>query len=118
MDEPPKQLISEVSQPTAVASGQPARMDYEYVREGGGTVWMFVEPLAGWRKVPVTETQTAVDWAPRVNPGAPGVDHPRDRRAERVTLVCDNLNTPALASLYQAYEPAEALRMARKLELV
>jgi hypothetical protein len=115
MDEQPKQLISEVSEPVAAAPGQPARMDYEYVREGVCTVWMFVEPLAGWRSVPVTETKTAVDWAQQVKRL---VDHPRYRRAECVTLVCDNLNTHGLASLYQAYEPAEALRIARKLELV
>ncbi len=115
MDEQPKQLISEVSEPIPAAPGEPARMDYEYVREGVCTVWMFVEPLAGWRKVPVTATKTAVDWAQQVKAL---VDDPRYRRAKRITLVCDNLNTHGLASLYQAYEPAEALRLARKLELV
>ena len=115
MDEQPKQLIAEVSTPIPVAPGQPARMDYEYVREGVCTVWMFVEPLGGWRDVPVTETKTAVDWAQQVKQL---VDHPRYREAERITLVCDNLNTHHLASFYQAYEPVEALRIARKLELV
>lgn len=115
LDEQPKQLISEVSQPIPTAPGEPARMDYEYVREGVCTVWMLTEPLAGWRKVPVTSTRTAVDWARQVKQL---IDHPRYRQAERITLVCDNLNTHSLASLYQAYEPAEALRLARKLELV
>jgi hypothetical protein len=115
MDEQPKQLISEVSQPMAVAPGQPARIDYEYVREGVCTVWMFVEPLGGWRSVPVTQTKTAVDWARQVKHL---VDDPRYAAAERITLVCDNLNTHDLASLYQAFEPEEALRIARKLELV
>jgi len=115
MDEQPKQLISEVSQPLPVAPGQPARVDYEYVREGVCTVWMFVEPLGGWRDVPVTATKTAVDWAHQVKQL---VDHPRYRRAERLTLVCDNLNTHTLSSLYRAFEPAEALRIAQKLELV
>lgn len=115
MDEQPKQLIAEVSTPISVAPGQPARMDYEYVREGVCTVWMFVEPLGGWRTVPVTGTKTAIDWADQVKQL---VDHPRYREAERITLVCDNLNTHHLASLYQAYEPTEALRLARKLELV
>jgi hypothetical protein len=115
MDEQPKQLISEVSQPIAAAPGRPARIDYEYVREGVCTVWMFVEPLAGWRGVPVTETKTAVDWARRVKEL---VDQPRYAAAERITLVCDNLNTHHLGSLYQAFEPAEALRLAKKLELV
>ena len=115
MDEQPKQLIAEVSSPIPAASGQAARMDYEYVREGVCTVWMFVEPLGGWRNVPVTERKTAVDWARQVQQL---VDDPRYRRAERLTLVCDNLNTHHLASLYQAFAPAEALRLARKLELV
>lgn len=115
MDEQPKQLISEVSGPLSMTPGQPERMDYEYVREGVCTVWMFVEPLAGWRSVPVTETKTAADWARQVK-GL--LDQPRYRRAERVTLVCDNLNTHNLASLYQAFEPAEALRLIKKLEVV
>jgi DDE superfamily endonuclease len=115
MDEQPKQLIAEVSQPVAAAPGQPARVDYEYVREGVCTVWMFVEPLAGWRDVPVTERKTAVDWASQVQRL---VDDPRYAAAERITLVCDNLNTHCLGSLYQAFEPGEALRIAKKLELV
>ena len=115
MDEQPKQLIAEVSQPVAAAPGQPARIDYEYVREGVCTVWMFVEPLGGWRSVPVTETKTAVDWAQQVKRL---IDDPRYAAAERITLVCDNLNTHNLGSLYQAFEPAEALRIAKKLELV
>lgn len=115
MDEQPKQLISEVSQPISVAPGHPELVDYEYVREGVCTIWMFVEPLGGWRHVPVTTTKKAVDWAQQVKDL---VDHPRYARAQRITLVCDNLNTHTLASLYQAFEPAEAMRIARKLELV
>jgi hypothetical protein len=115
MDEQPKQLISETRPPIPAASGQPARIDFEYVREGVCTVWMFVEPLAGWRRVSVTDTKTAVDWAHQVQRL---VDDPRYAFAERITLICDNLNTHNLASLYQAFAPAEALRIARKLELV
>jgi hypothetical protein len=115
MDEQPKQLIAEVSQPVVTAPGQPARIDYEYIRQGVCTVWMFVEPLGGWRSVPVTETKTAVDWAHQVQSL---VDDSRYAAAERITLVCDNLNTHHLASLYQAFEPAEAMRIAKKLELV
>lgn len=115
MDEQPKQLISELSRPIPVAPGQPARVDYEYVREGVCTVWMFVEPLAGWRSVRVSSTKTAMDWAHQVQAL---VDDPRYAKAEHITLVCDNLNTHVLASLYQAFPPAQALRIARKLELV
>ena len=115
MDEQPKQLISEVSPAAPVAAGQPARLDYEYVREGVCNVWMFVEPLGGWRDVAVTDTRTGPDWARQVKRLA---DDPRYRQAERITLVCDNLNTHHLSWLYQAFEPREALRIASKLELV
>ena len=115
MDEQPKQLVSEVSRPLPAAPGEPARVDYEYVREGVCNVWMFVEPLGGWRDVAVTATRTALDWAARVQRV---VDDPRFAQAERITLVCDNLNTHGRASLYEAFAPAEALRLANKLELV
>lgn len=115
MDEQPKQLI-EASRPSIPASsGQSVKIDYEYIRHGCCCVWMFVEPLAGWRNVEVTERRTSVDWALQVRDL---VDEPRYAQAERITLVCDNLNTHRLASLYQAFEPAEALRIVRKLELV
>jgi len=115
MDEQPKQLIEE-SRPSLPASpGQPAKEDYEYIRHGVCCVWMFVEPLAGWRNVEITERRTGVDWARQVRDL---VADPRYAQAERITLVCDNLNTHRLTSLYQAFEPAEALRIARKLELV
>jgi hypothetical protein len=115
MDEQPKQLIAETRKPVSAAPGQPAHVDYEYVREGVCNVWMFVEPLAGWRDVPVTDTRTALDWARQVRRL---VDQPRFAQAERITLVSDNLNTHTLAALYHAFEPAEALRIAQKLELV
>ena len=115
MDEQPKQLVSEISQPMPATPGEPARVDYEYVREGVCAVWMFVEPLGGWRSVDASDTRTKVDWAQQVRRV---VDDPRFAAAERITLVCDNLNTHALASLYEAFEPAEALRLARQLELV
>jgi hypothetical protein len=115
MDEQPKQLISEVSAPLPAAPDRPERADYEYVREGVCAVWMFVEPLGGWRAVDATDTRTKVDWAHQVRRI---VDDPRFAAAQRITLVCDNLNTHALASLYAAFEPAEALRIARRLELV
>lgn len=115
MDEQSKQLISETRRGVPAAPGQPARIDYEYVREGVCNIWMFVEPLGGWRTAGATDTRTAVDWARHVQRL---VDDPRFKMAERITLVCDNLNTHNLASLYRAFQPAEALRLARKLELV
>ena len=115
MDEQPRQLISEARRPTPAAPGRPARVDYEYVREGTCTVWMFVEPLAGRRDVRVTGTKTAVDWAHQVRRL---VDDPRYAEAERLTPVCDDLITHAPTSLYKALGPAEALRVARRPELV
>lgn len=115
MDELPKQLIEEVRVPVAAQPGVAAKEDFEYVRCGVCVAWMFVEPLAGWRAVPVGERKTAVDWAQQVQAV---VDAPRYAEAERITLVCDNLNTHRLASLYEAFPPEEALRLARKLELV
>lgn len=115
MDEQPKQLISEVQKPIPMAPGAPARIDYEYVREGVCSAWMFVEPLGGWRDVPVTARKTAVDWAHQVRAL---VDNPRYAQAERITLVCDNLNTHTPASLYQAFKPEEAMRIIKKLDIV
>jgi hypothetical protein len=115
MDEQPEQLIPEARRPTPVAPGRPERVDYEYVREGTCVVWVFVEPLGGWRDVRVTGTKTAVEWAEQVRRL---VDDPRYAEAERITPVCDDLNTHGLASLYKAFEPGEALRPARRLEIV
>jgi hypothetical protein len=114
MDEQPKQLIDEVRQPVVAPDGT-VREDFEYVRRGMCVTWMFVEPLAGWRTVAVSARKTALDWAQQVQAV---VDAPRYAQAERITLVCDNLNVHRLASLYEAFAPEEALRLAKKLELV
>lgn len=115
MDEQPKQLIDEVRVPVPACPGKAAKEDFEYVRQGMCVAWMFVEPLAGWRTTPVSARRTAVDWAHQVKAV---VDHPRYAQAERITLVSDQLNTHRLASLYAAFAPEEARRLARKLELV
>jgi hypothetical protein len=114
MDEQPKQRIAESRTPIPGKPGTPTKIDHEYRRHGVASVWMFSEPLAGRRKVNVTERRTAVDWAHQMRELV-DVHYPD---AERVTVVLDNLNTHALASLYQAFEPAEARRIAEKLELV
>ena len=76
---------------------------------------MFVEPLGGWRSVRVTKTKKAVDWAYQIKQL---VDDPRYADVEKITLVCDHLNTHTFASLYQAFRPEEALRLVQKLEMV
>jgi hypothetical protein len=115
MDEQPKQLIRESRSSLPASPGEVRRVDYEYVREGTCDVWMFVEPLGGWRSVRVSPRRTAKDWAEQVRAL---VDDPRFDGALKFTLVCDNLNTHSLSALYEAFPAPEALRIARKLEIV
>ena len=114
MDEQPKQLIRESREPVIATDGI-RRVDHVYVREGVCHVWMFNEPLGGWRDVRVSKRRAAVDWAHQIKAL---VDDPRYAGAERITLVCDQLNTHALGSLYRAFDPEEALRIANRIELV
>ncbi len=102
--------------PATAAAGAPlATHDYEYVRCGTCTVWMFVEPLDQWRTAHATARRTAVDWAHQVKAIA---DHPRYHEAERLIRVCDNLNTHAYASFFRAFPTAEAERLVRRVLLV
>ncbi len=94
---------------------QLTKIDYEYVRQRMCNAFMFVEPLGGWRGVHVSKTKTAIDWAGYVKWL---VDHPRFADAQRITLVCDNLNTHTMGSLYAAFGAEEAFRLMSKLELV
>ncbi len=114
MDETSKQLVKETRLPQPARPGQPERFDYEYERNGTANVFMFCEPMAGRRRVEVTDRRTKCDWAEQVRTLL-DVQYPR---AERVTLVMDNLNTHALASLYDAFEPSEARRLIERLEVV
>ena len=113
LDEASKQLISQVTTPVPAQPGQPAREDYEYKREGTANLFMLAEPLAGRRHVKVTDRRTAVDFA-RVIRELVDVHYPD---ADRIVLVMDNLNTHKPASLYEAFEPAEARRLLEKLEI-
>jgi hypothetical protein len=114
MDEKPKQLVKETRTPLPCGKGRAERFDYEYQRNGTANVFMFVEPLRGWRRVEVTERRTRLDWAGQVRQLI-DVDYPR---AQKVTLVMDNLNTHGPASLYAAFEPVEARRLIDKLNIV
>jgi transposase len=114
MDEKPKQLVKETRVPIPCHKGQPPRHDFEYERNGMANVFVFVDPHKGWRRVEATEHRTRLDWADQIRRL---ID--RDyRQAERITLVMDNLNTHSPASLYEAFEPAEARRLIEKLEIV
>lgn len=113
MDEQPQQLIRETRRPLPAEPGQPERVDYEYERNGTANLFLFVEPLGGWRHVAVTERRTAVDWAHQIR-DLVDVHYPH---AKRIRLVMDNLNTHKMASLYEAFQPAEARRVAQRLEI-
>src|SRR5919202_6780821 len=112
LDESPYQLLSDVQPAQPVQPGQPARVDYEYAREGLCNLFLFFEPLAGWRHVKVTDRRTAQDFAHCLK-DAVDVHWPE---AEVLRLVTDNLNTHTPAALYETFPPEEARRIARKLE--
>ncbi len=113
MDESSKQLIGEVTPPIPAAPGHPLLQDDEYVRNGVAEIFMEVEPLAGRRHVAVTERRTRTDWAGQIRDML-DVRYPD---ARKVVLVMDNLNTHGVASLYAAFAPEEALRLAQRLEI-
>jgi hypothetical protein len=113
LDEASKQLIGETVQPLPAEPGQPERFDYEYVRNGTANLFMVSEPLLGWRAVLVTERRTAKDFAEVVRWLVEDVH----ADAEKVVLVMDNLNTHKLASLYEAFAPEQARRIAEQLEI-
>ena len=99
--------------PLPVIPGHVAKYDNEYVRNGTANLFMVFEPLAGWREVTVTDNRTRTDWAGVVKALVDG----RYKNAKKVVLVMDNLNTHSVASLYEAFAPAEARRIAEKLEI-
>lgn len=113
MDEVSTQLLADTREPIPLAPGRPARTDYEYERCGTANVFIGVEPLRGQRFTTVTAQRTRVDWAHWTRTL---VDE-RYPDADVIVLVMDNLNTHGLASLYEAFPPAEAKRIAMKLEI-
>jgi hypothetical protein len=113
LDETSRQLLAETRQPLTVSPGHPARHDPEYSREGVVNLFVVCEPLRGWRQVRVSQQRTRIDWAHCIK-DLVDVHYPD---AERIVLVMDNLNTHSPASLYAAFPPAEAKRLADKLEI-
>jgi hypothetical protein len=111
-DESPYQMISETRVPLPPEPGKPQRYDYEYKREGTCNLFMFFQPLGGWRHVKVTERRTAQDWAECMR-DLVDIHYPD---AVVISVVQDNLNTHTPAALYQAFEPAEARRIINKLD--
>jgi len=113
LDEASKQLVGEVIEPILAGPGQPERFDYEYTRNGTANLFMISEPLLGWRAVHVTERRTALDFAEVIR----WLVEEIHEEAEKVVLVMDNLNTHKLASLYEAFPPERARRIAERLEI-
>jgi hypothetical protein len=113
MDETCKQLVAEVRPPLPAAPGECERYDVEYKRRGVAEVFLFTEPLGGWRRTAVTQQRARVDWAGQIRQLLE-VDYPQ---AEVVVLVVDNLNTHGIASLYEAFEPEVARRLGQRLDI-
>ena len=113
MDETCKQLIGDVHEPIACAPGKPARVDHEYVRNGVAEVFLEVEPLTGKRHIAAAEHRTKKDWALWTK----GMLDERYPNAIQVRLILDNLNTHCLASLYEAFPPQEARRLAERIDI-
>jgi len=113
MDESSKQLVGEVRAPIPVAPGHGQILDHEYVRNGVATLFVEIEPLAGRRHVEVTERRTRQDWAQFIKT----MLDERYSTAIKVRLVMDNLNTHDTASLYATFKPAEARRLADRLDI-
>ena len=110
-DETSKQLIEETRLSLPMKRGQVLRYDYEYKRNGTRNLFLFFEPLAGWRHIEVTERRTKLDFAHQMR-WLVDVAYPD---ADAIDVVLDNLNTHTYGALYETFEPAEARRLARKL---
>ena len=113
MDELSKQLVADAHPSLPIQPGRPARIDYEYERNGTANLFLFCEPLQARRWVTVTDRRTSVDWAHQIR----DLVEVRYPEVERIVLVLDNLNTHTPAALYEAFPPAEAKRLADKLEI-
>jgi hypothetical protein len=111
-DEQPYQMLSHVQEPLPPKPGVAERYDYEYQREGTCNLFLFVCPERGWREVKVTPRRTGVDFAHCMR-DLVDVHFPE---ARKVRVILDNLNTHTPASLYEAFEPAEAMRILQRIE--
>jgi len=111
MDEQPVQLLKETRTPIPATARHGKRVDYEYERAGTANIFMFAEPLAGWREVAVRETKTRLDWAAEMAHLLEG----RYAKCQKVVLVCDNLNTHTKGAFYETFAPARARALVRRI---
>jgi hypothetical protein len=112
LDETSKQLVAETRIPIALKTGRPARVDYEYQRNGTANLFMLFAPLEGWRQVTVTDHHAAVDYAHLLKT----LSDTHFPEARKIVLVQDNLGTHKPASLYEAFPPTEARRLVERFE--
>ena len=112
MDERPTQLVRETRGPIQATKDRPRRVDYEYERAGTASIFLFCEPLAGWRRATARPRRTKADWAREVGELLEG----RYADCERITLVSDNLNTHTRGAFYEVFEPARARALVRRIE--
>ena len=112
MDEQPIQLLKETRAPIPATKDHPRRIDYEYERAGTASIFLFCEALSGWRQVSVRERRTKADWALEVAELLRG----RYASAERLILICDNLNTHTIGAFYEIFDPETARSLVRRLE--
>jgi hypothetical protein len=114
MDEQPVQLVGETRVPLPATKDHPERVDYEYERKGTASIFVFAEPLSGFRQATARPRRTKVDWAHEVA-------HLLDSRyanTPRITLVCDNLNTHTKGAFYEAFSPEKARDYVRRIQFV
>lgn len=112
MDEQPVQLVKETRPVIAATKEHATRVDYEYERNGTASIFMFAQPLAGWRQATARRQRTKSDWAQEVASLLDG----RYADCERITLVCDNLNTHTPGAFYEVFPPEEARGYVRRIE--
>jgi hypothetical protein len=112
MDEQPVQLVKETRQPVPATKNHPRRVDYEYERAGTASIFMFAEPLAGWRQATAREHRTKSDWALEVAAHLDG----RFADCQKITLVCDNLNTHTKGAFYEVFPAQLAREYVRRIE--
>lgn len=112
MDEQPVQLVKDSRTPIPATARHPRRVDYEYERAGTANIFMFTEPLSGWRQATARTLKTKVDWATEMAQLLEG----RYAKHERVTVICDNLNTHTKGAFYETFRPERARRLVRRIE--
>jgi hypothetical protein len=113
MDEKPYQLLGEIREPIPMRKGMPERIDNEYIRNGTCSIFVFTEPLTGRRHVNVRKRRTRTDWAEEIKELLT-VHYPMN---EKICLIMDNLNTHAISSLYETFDPKEARALAKRLDI-